>query len=159
MSVVGKSEMKPTVSERIAEPPWGSFDKAHRGIERGEQHVRRRHLGAGQPIEQGRLPGVGIADQRDDRIWHIASVRPLQGAPALDSLELPLDANDALADEATIGLDLGLAGAAEKAEATALPLKVGPRANQAGALIFQVSELDLQRALGRRGLFGRKSRG
>ncbi len=25
MSVVGKSEMKPTVSDRIAEPPWGSL--------------------------------------------------------------------------------------------------------------------------------------
>ncbi len=72
----------------------------------------------------------------------------MQGAPALDGLQIPLDADDALADQAAIGFDLGLAGAAEKAEAAALPLKMGPRANEAGALIFQVGELHLQRALG-----------
>ena len=126
----------------------GQFDKAHGRIERGEQHVGRHHLGAGQPIEQGRFPGVGVADQRDNGIGDGVAARALQGAPALDGLQILLDTDDALADQAAIGFDLGLAGAAEKAKSAALPLKMGPRSNQARALIFQVGELHLQRALG-----------
>ena len=39
---------------------------------------------------------------------------------------IPLDTDDALTDQATIGFDLGLAWSAKKAEAAALSLKVGP---------------------------------
>ena len=55
-----------------------------------------------------------------------------------------LDLDDALADQAAVGFDLGFAGAAQKAEAAALALQMGPAAHQARALIGQMRQLHLQ---------------
>jgi len=68
-------------------------------------------------------------------------------AGPLYALQFALDLGDAFGDQATIGLDLGLAGTAQKAEAAALALKMGPGPHQAAALIIEVGELDLERAL------------
>ena len=48
-------------------------------------------LGARQPVEQRRLAGIGVADQRDDRIRHALAAVAVQLARALDPLELALD--------------------------------------------------------------------
>lgn len=43
------------------------LDTPYGRVERRERHVARQHIGAGQPVEQGRLAGIGVADQRDHR--------------------------------------------------------------------------------------------
>ncbi len=68
----------------------------------------------------------------------------MQGAGLADMLQLLADDVDALAEESPVGLDLGLAGTAEKAEAAALPLEMGPGADQPALLIDEMGKLDLQ---------------
>ena len=70
-------------------------------------------------------------------------------AGALHLLQLALDLDDAFADQAAVGFDLGFAGTAEEAEAAALAFQVGPASDQARALIGQMRELDLQPAFPR----------
>ena len=144
ISVVGRSEMKPTVSESTRLRAAGKRQRADGRIERGEQRVLGEHRGAGQRIEQRRLAGIGVADQRHGRIRHALARLPMQRAGAPHLLELLADDVDALADDAAVGLDLGLAGAAEKAEAAALPLKMRPGPDQPALLIDEMGELDLQ---------------
>ena len=63
----GRSRMKPTVSDK-ATPSAATLvevELARGGVERGEQLVGRVGLGLDQRVEQRRLAGVGVADQRD----------------------------------------------------------------------------------------------
>ncbi len=73
----------------------------------------------------------------------------MQRAGAAYLLQLAAQAAHPLTDHPPIGLDLRLAGAAEKAEATALALKVGPAAHQPALLVVEMREFDLQAAFRR----------
>ena len=152
-SWVGSSEMKPTVSRQDRLVEAGQRDLAHRRVERREQQILRHHVGVGEAVEQGRLAGIGVADQGDDRPGRALAAGAVEGAGAGDLLELLPELGHAVADQPAVGLDLGLAGAAEEAEAAALPLEVGPAPHQPARLIVEMGELDLQPALrGRRPL-------
>ena len=88
-SMVGRSEMKPTVSDRMMRRPLGSLHLAHGRIERGEHLVLGEHAGAGDAVEQRRLAGVGVADDGDDRIRHALAARAVQLARAHDDRRAP----------------------------------------------------------------------
>ena len=64
-------------------------------------------------------------------------------AGAFDLIEIAFDAGDTVFDHPSVGFELRLARSAEKAEATALALKVSRGANQPALLIIEMGELDL----------------
>jgi hypothetical protein len=69
----------------------------------------------------------------------------MQLAGAFDLVEFAFDAPDAVFDHAPVGFELRLARPAEKAEAAALALEMGPGANQPAFLIIEMRMFDLQR--------------
>src|SRR5690606_35572438 len=93
-----------------------------------------------------RLAGIGVADQRNDREWNLASLGAMQVTRAPDSLQLALDAHDPILQQSPVSLDLRFTRTTHEATATALALKVGPAAHEASALIFEMREIDLQPA-------------
>ncbi len=109
----------------------GQREAPHRRVERREQHVPGGDRGAGQPVEQRRLPGIGIADQRDHRIRHAAARLAMQSPCPPGGVELALQSSDPLADQPAVDFELAFARSAEKAEAAALALQMRPRPDEA----------------------------
>ena len=77
----------------------------------------------------------------------------MQAAGATNLLKFAAQPGHASADEAPVGLDLGLARPSEKAEAPALALKMRPRTHQPPRLIIKVGKLDLKPPFGGRCTF------
>ncbi len=125
------------------------LDCPQRRIERCEQQILGEDAGLRQPVEQRRLAGIGVADERHDRIGHGAPALAVQAAGFLDLFEIALDPRDALLNQPAVGLDLRLARTAQKAETAALALKMGPGAHETRLLIVEMRKLDLQRAFPR----------
>src|SRR6267378_4098187 len=84
---------------------------ARQRVERREQPVLDKHVLARERLEQARLAGVGVADQRGAR--QIAPAVPLVGAVVRDLLEPPLQPADLAADRTAVGLELRLTRAPE----------------------------------------------
>ncbi len=112
---VGRSEMKPTVSDRITGVPCGSRTRRKRRVERGEQHVLGQHPCPGQPVEQCRLAGIGVADDGDHRERHLLALGAVQVAGAPHRLQLALQLDDLVLQRAPVGFDLRFARAAKEA--------------------------------------------
>ena len=117
----------------------------HRRIECREQLVGGVGAGACQSVEQRRLAGVGVADERDGR--HLGPLALLARRLALHEhlVEAVVQRLDALADQPAVGLELRFARAAQ-ADAALLPLEVGPAAHEPGGHVLQLGEFDLQLA-------------
>ena len=111
------------------------------GVEGGEQLVLGQDAPAGQGVHQGRLAGVGVADQPDRR--HVAPAGDLALAAALDLAELLLEVPDPLGDEPAVLFELLLAGASD-ADPALVAGQVGPHPLEAGQGVFELRQLDLQ---------------
>src|SRR5690606_3869559 len=108
-----------------------------------KQHVLRKHAGAGDAVEERRLPGVGVAHQGDDRVRHLAALGAVKLTGANNLFQLALQLDDTRLQQTAVGLDLGFARPAHETRAAALPLKVGPATDKAALLVVEMSEVDL----------------
>src|SRR6185437_556886 len=100
-----------------------------------------------QSIEQRRLAGIRVTDQRDVPDRGAASRAALRLALAGDSSEPGLQHLDPRSDQPPVGLELRLAGSAQ-ADAAGLPFEVRPAADQPRRQMLQLRELDLKLAFG-----------
>src|SRR5580658_2178726 len=87
----------------------GQLDVPHCGIESGEHASAFQNASFGQRVEERRLAGVGIADERHGCDRRGFPALALLSANAADILQLLLDMSDAAIDLAAIGFQLGLA--------------------------------------------------
>ena len=113
---------------------------------REEPVLRDDVLASGERVEQGRLARVRVADDRDTR--DVAAVARPSGRLALapDVSDALLELLDALADDAPVGLELGLARSTGPDAATR-SRQVCPETRQARQLVLELGELDLEAAL------------
>ena len=116
-------------------------------VQRVEQAVPNSDLGAGQRVQQRRLPGVGVARECDPRQVGALAFGPHHRPVRADVDELALQCGDPVAREPAVGLDLGLARSSG-ADAATEPLQVGPQPAHAREVVLQLGELDLELALG-----------
>ena len=138
--------MNPTVSATTTARAPGEADAAHRRIERGEELIGDVGIRAGERIEQRRLAGVGVADERQRGHRDLRAGLTAGGTLLLDFQEPPREQAHPLRDDAPVGLELRLAGPAQ-ADAALLALEVGPAAHQAAADMLQLRQLHLELAL------------
>ena len=124
------------------------LEAARRRVERLEEPVLDRDVGAGERVQQRRLADVRVAGERDRRRLGAA---PLLAARRALALERPsagaCSTRDAAPREPAVGLELRLAGAA-RADAAAEALEVLPHAAHARQVVLELRELDLELSLG-----------
>jgi hypothetical protein len=122
-------------------------ERAHRRIERREEHVGGENARADEVVEQGRLARVGVAHEAHDRIGNPTARTPVQAARTLDVLDLDLQPFDLVGDDPLVRFQLGLAGSRQEAAAAPLAFEMRPRPHEPTALIGQAGEFDLQATL------------
>src|SRR5476649_1292751 len=98
-------------------------------------------------VEQRGFAGVGVAHQRNRQHLAAHPRAALHVAAALELNQLVLENLNAVADQAPVHLDLGVAKAAEKSTPPALAFKVRPAAHQTRRGILELRQFHLQLAL------------
>ena len=131
----------------------GQGELAGARVEGDEEPVGRRHAGVGQRVEQGRLAGVGVADQRQLPVAAPGPAAPLQRARAIDLAQVGLQAVHAPHQPPAVHLELGLART-PGADPTGLLAQAAAPPPQAGQPVAQQGQLDLGLALGTAGVLG-----
>ncbi len=125
---------------------------AGRGIERGEEAVLDQHLRAGQGPEQGRLAGVGVADDRHGLVRRAVTSLALVDTAGRDAGELPFQLVDSTDELASVDLELGFTRASGT-DATTLLAEVllSPKP---GKQVPQLCQFNLGLAFGRGCMLG-----
>ena len=133
----------------------GQRQASRRRVERGEQAVLREHAGIGEGVEQRRLAGVGVADDRDRGQPTALALLALEVAGAVELLEVAIELADPPQDAPAVDLEPRLAAAEAHADAAALLGEPGRRAAaQSGQAIAQQGQLDLRATFERVGVLG-----
>ena len=150
--LVGQVRMKPTVSDSSTSCPSASRRRVV-GSRVSNSVSSARHARAGERVHEARLAGVGVAGERDLGDGGRAAPLALGLAGAGDVAQAPAQGGHAVAHQAPVGLELGLAGSA-RADAAAEPLEVLPEALLPGVGVLELGQLHLELALGRPGVLG-----
>src|SRR5215469_8759154 len=119
------------------------MNRSDGGIERGKHFGRRQYAGAGQRIEQGRLAGVGVTDQRYRRHRSRFPALPLLGSNASNVFELLLDVTNAASNFSPIGLELGFTRTTRADSAPELG-HLDAASRKARQHVVQLGKFDLQ---------------
>ena len=114
------------------------------GVQCCKEHIFRQDAAFSDEIEQGRFPGVGIADQGDDSLRRALPRFTLQPACAAHIIKLPLQARHLIVQDPAVTLNLRFARTGQAAGAAALALQMGPGPDKPRTLIAQAGELNLQ---------------
>ena len=133
--------------------PVRQLDAPGERVQRGEELVLCEDLGAGEGAHERALAGVRVADERHDRHARARPSPSIERPLPPDGLDLALEAGDAVADEASVGLELRLAGAAG-ADGAFEPLEVAPLAGEPRQEVLVLRQLDLEAAFAGPGTFG-----
>src|SRR5439155_3140951 len=117
-------------------------------VERDEERVRYRRVRSRQRVEERRLPGVRVADERGGRNGRLVPALAQLPATPPHLLDVLADRMNARPDAPAIGLELRLPGTS-RADAAAEPRQRRPGADQPRQQVLELRELDLQLAFAR----------
>ncbi len=152
-SSCGSLRTKPTVSVTSTVSPPGSDELAGAGVERDEEPVLGRDAGIGQAVEQRRLAGVGVPDERELAVAAPGAAAALQRPGALHLAQVRLQPVHAPHQAPAVDLELRLARPPGP-DATGLLAQRAAPAAQPGQPVAQQRQLDLGLALGAAGVLG-----
>ena len=142
------------------DPAVGGLGPPGGRVQGGEQRVLDQHPGAGEPVQQAGLAGVGVADDGDRRHLVPPPLGPLGLPGAVHLAQRGAQLGDPAVDPAPVGLELGLTGAtaadagAAAGPAAGLPGQVATPAAEPLLQVLQLGQLDLGLALGALGVLG-----
>jgi len=123
------------------------------GIEGHEELVARGDVAVGEGVQQGGLPGVGVADDGQDRDPLVASTAPAHVALARELADAALESADPVPDASTADLHHRLARAAAP-DASRETGQAGILLRQPRQRVLELRQLDLKLAVGAAGPLG-----